>query len=431
MGGQASIAAVKGFRDVLPNESRLWRQLEATAAEVFAHHDFHPLALPLLERAELFARTLGEGTDVVEKEMYTFEDRDGTMLTLRPEATASAVRAYLDSGLGAQGQAARFWYTGPMFRRERPQKGRYRQFHQIGVEAFGQAEPIVDAEILIMLMHLLARLEVREATLHLGSLGDATCRPGYREQLAAFARDRLEALCGDCHRRLVNNPLRLLDCKVPSCRAAMQGAPVMLDHLCDDCAAHFAAVRALLDGEGVAYALAPRLVRGLDYYNRTAFEITAAGLGAQDAVAGGGRYDGLVAQLGGPDVPAFGFAIGVERLALAAGLTIEPPAPQMAILPLVAEAAGAALSIAVRLRAGGITVLLEPPGRSLKALLRNANRRQARAALLLGGDELAAGRGTVRDLVRGVDHRLALPLDAGASELVRWVREHEEGESAG
>jgi histidyl-tRNA synthetase len=431
MGGQASIAAVKGFRDVLPNESRLWRQLEATAAEVFAHHDFHPVALPLLERAELFARTLGEGTDVVEKEMYTFEDRDGTMLTLRPEATASAVRAYLESGLGAQGQAARFWYVGPMFRRERPQKGRYRQFHQIGVEAFGQAEPIVDGEILVMLLNLLARLGMREPTLHLGSLGDATCRPVYRERLAAFARERLDQLCGDCHRRLVNNPLRLLDCKVPTCRAALQDAPVMLDHLCSGCAEHFDAVRALLDGEGVAYELAPRLVRGLDYYNRTAFEITAAGLGAQDAVAGGGRYDGLVAALGGPDVPAFGFAIGVERLALAAGLTIEPPAPSVAILPLVPEAAGAALSIATRLRSGGITVLLEPPGRSLKALLRNANRRQARAALLLGGDELAAGRGTVRDLVRGVDHRLALPLDAGASELVRWVREHEEGESAG
>ncbi|HWP65580.1 MAG TPA: histidine--tRNA ligase [Candidatus Limnocylindria bacterium] len=431
MGGQASFAAVKGFRDVLPNESRLWRKLEGTAAEVFARYDFHPIVLPMLERAELFARTLGEGTDVVEKEMYTFEDRDGAMLTLRPEATASAVRAYLDSGLGAQAQVARFWYAGPMFRRERPQRGRYRQFHQIGVEAFGQAEPIVDGEILVMLMHLLASVGVRDVCLHVGSLGDAACRPAYRERLAVFARERLARLCGDCHRRLTNNPLRLLDCKVPGCREALADAPVMLDHLCGPCGEHFTAVCRLLDGEGVAYTLAPRLVRGLDYYNRTAFEVTAAGLGAQDAVAGGGRYDGLVAALGGPDVPAFGFAIGLERLALAAGGELAAPAPSMAVLPLLAEAAAPALAVATRMRAGGLTVLLEPPGRSLKALLRSANRRQARAALLLGGDELAAGRGTVRDLVRGIDHRLALPLDAASDELVRWVREHEEGGGPG
>jgi histidyl-tRNA synthetase len=429
MGGQAPVAAVKGFRDVLPNESRLWRQLEATAAEVFARHDFQPVVLPIVERSELFARSLGEGTDVVDKEMYTFEDRDGTMLTLRPEATASSVRAYMESGLGARGQAARFWYAGPMFRRERPQRGRYRQFHQLGVEAFGQDEPIVDAEILVMLMGLLDRVGLREVRLDLGSLGDGACRPAYRERLAAFARSRRDALCGDCHRRLEHNPLRLLDCKVPSCRAALADAPVMLDHLCGPCREHFDAVRGLLECEGVRYTLAPRLVRGLDYYTRTAFEIAAAGLGAQDAVGGGGRYDGLVAALGGPDVPAFGFALGVERLALAAGESVEEPAPSMAILPLVAEAAGPALSVATRLRTGGLTVVLEPPGRSVKALLRSANRRRARAALLLGGDELAAGRGTVRDLVRGIDHRLALPLDADSAELVRWVRAHEAREN--
>jgi histidyl-tRNA synthetase len=431
MGGQASVAAVKGFRDVLPHESRLWRQLEATAAEVFARHDFHPVVLPVVERAELFARSIGEGTDVVDKEMYTFEDRDGTMLTLRPEATASTVRAYLDSGLGAQRQAARFWYGGPMFRRERPQKGRYRQFHQLGVEAFGQAEPLVDAEILVMVMGLLARLGLRDVRLDLGSLGDGVCRPGYRDRLAAFARSRLERLCGDCHRRLEHNPLRVLDCKVPACREALREAPMMLDHLCTPCQEHFDTVRRLLDGEGVGYTLAPRLVRGLDYYNRTAFEIAAAGLGAQDAVGGGGRYDGLVAALGGPDVPAFGFAIGLERLALAAAPAADEAVPALAILPLVTEAAAPALAVATRLRAGGLAVVLEPPGRSLKALLRNANRRQARAALLLGGDELAAGRGTVRDLVRGIDHRLAFPLDADGAELVRWVREHDERETAG
>jgi len=319
MGGSASIAAVKGFRDVLPEESRLWHQIEATAARVFAQHDFQPIALPIVERTELFARSLGESTDVVEKEMYTFEDRDGALLTLRPEATAGAVRAYLDSGLGAQRQVARFWYTGPMFRRDRPQKGRYRQFHQIGAEAFGQAEPLVDAEVLVMLMRFLRHVGAREPRLDLGSLGDAACRPAYRERLAAFARPRAEKLCADCRRRIEQNPLRLLDCKVPGCRSELEDAPVMLDHLCEACREHFTVVRALLEREGIAHTIAPRLVRGLDYYNRTAFEITAGGLGAQNAVAGGGRYDGLVAALGGPDVPAFGFAIGVERLAMSIG----------------------------------------------------------------------------------------------------------------
>jgi histidyl-tRNA synthetase len=318
-----------------------------------------------------------------------------------------------------------------MFRRERPQRGRYRQFHQLGVEAFGQAEPLVDAELLVMVMGLLAQVGVRETRLDLGSLGDGLCRPAYRELLATFARSRRDALCGDCHRRIEQNPLRVLDCKVPSCRVTLQEAPVMLDHLCPACQEHFDTVCSLLEREGVAYTLAPRLVRGLDYYNRTAFEIAAGGLGAQDAVGGGGRYDGLVAALGGPDVPAFGFAIGLERLALAAGAAGDESGPAMVILPLVPEAAGPALSLATRLRAGGLRVALEPPGRSLKALLRAANRRQARAALLLGGDELAAGRGTVRDLVRGIDHHLALPLGLGPAELVRWVREHDEGENVG
>jgi histidyl-tRNA synthetase len=431
MGGQASIAAVKGFRDVLPEESRRWRQIEAAAAEVFAQYDYQPLVLPVLERTELFARALGEATDVVAKEMYTFEDRDGTMLTLRPEATASTVRAYVDSGLGAQGQVARYWYAGPMFRRERPQRGRYRQFHQLGVEAFGQAEPVVDAELLVMVMRTMARLGVVEARLELGSLGDTACRPAYRERLAAFARTRHDGLCGDCHRRIEHNPLRLLDCKVPACREALQDSPVMLDHLCSACQGHFDTVRSLLEGESIPYALAPRLVRGLDYYNRTAFEITASGLGAQNAVGGGGRYDGLVAALGGPDVPALGFALGIERLALALAATEERAAPVVAILPLAADAAPMALSMATRLRDGGIHVVLEPPGRSVKAMLRTADRRHAGLAVLLGPDELAAGRATVRDLVRGADHRLALSLASTTGDLLGWIREHAGTEGVG
>jgi histidyl-tRNA synthetase len=425
------IKAVKGTRDLLPPSTEVWNRVEAVARAIFRAYNYHEIRTPIFEETQLFARGVGAETDIVTKEMYTFVDRDDSSLTLRPENTASVIRAYIEHRLDQRPGIQKLYYIGPMFRRERPQKGRYRQFYQIGAEAIGSESPMVDAEVIGMVIAILEGVGLSGFQLLINSVGDANCRPQYVERLRQELKDVAPLMCGDCQRRAETNPLRVLDCKVPTCRAAMQDAPVMLDHLCEACAAHFGAVCALLDGEGVKYQLAPRLVRGLDYYNRTAFEITAAGLGAQDAVAGGGRYDGLVAQLGGPDVPAFGFAIGVERLALAAGLAIEPPVPSVAILPLVAEAAGPALSIATRLRAGGITVLLEPPGRSLKALLRNANRRQARAALLLGGDELAAGRGTVRDLVRGVDHRLALPLDAGASELVRWVREHEEGESAG
>lgn len=422
MSKPATITAVKGFRDVLPDEGIRWQALEAAAARIFGSYGFGDIRLPVLERAELFARSLGETTDVVEKEMYSFPDRDETLVTLRPEATASVVRAYVESGMGKREPVSRLWYAGPMFRRERPQKGRYRQFQQIGVEMLGRSDALADAELLTMLSDYLIAVRVPDIRLELNSLGDHVCRPVYRERLQAFGREHLAELCPDCHRRIERNPLRLLDCKVPGCRTVMQDAPVMLDHLCDPCRTHFDEVRALLDREGVPYSLNTRLVRGLDYYCRTAFEVIAGGLGAQNAVGGGGRYDGLVAALGGGDVPGTGFALGVDRLAMLLDAT-DAPAPVAVILPLDDRATGPALDVATRLRREGLYVIVEAAGRSMKSLLRSADRQRAGVAVIIGEDELRTGRATIRNLVRREDRPQALSLDAPGPELARQVRD--------
>ena len=427
MSKPSTIPAVRGFRDILPEECSHWDALESAARDLFTLYGFGEIRLPILERTELFARAVGETTDIVEKEMFSFRDRDKdeTAVTLRPEATASVVRAYLESGLVHRDRQARLFYTGPMFRRERPQRGRYRQFYQIGAEVLGRDDALADAELLVWLVRYFDRVGVRTARIELNSLGDEICRPAYRERLRQFGMAHLEALCGDCHRRLERNPLRLLDCKVPGCRAVIERAPVMRDSLCAACLAHFDEVRALLDQEHVPYALNLRLVRGLDYYCRTAFEIVAEGegLGAQNAIGGGGRYDGLVAMLGGPDVPGVGFALGLDRLAMAAArATDAEPGPVAVILPLEPRAVPHALRLATRLRDEGLAIGIEPAGRSLKALLGVADRRRARLAVILGPDELAAGRATVRDLASSVDRRHALDLEAPGPELARWVR---------
>ena len=427
MSKPSAIPAVRGFRDILPEECTHWHTLESAARELFALYGFGEIRLPILERSELFARAVGETTDIVEKEMFSFRDRDKdeTAVTLRPEATASVVRAYLETGLVHRERQARLFYTGPMFRRERPQRGRYRQFYQIGAEVLGRDDPLADAELLVWLVRYFDRVGARGVRIELNSLGDEACRPACRERLRQFGLAHLDALCGDCHRRLERNPLRLLDCKVPGCRAVIERAPVMRDSLCAACSAHFDEVRALLDQERVPYALNLRLVRGLDYYCRTAFEIVAEGegLGAQNAIGGGGRYDGLVAMLGGPDVPGVGFALGLDRLAMAAPRTTDPElGPAALILPLEPRAVAPALRLATRLRDEGLAVGVEPAGRSLKALLGVANRRRARLAVILGPDELAAGRATVRDLASSVDRRHALDLEAPGPELARWVR---------
>jgi histidyl-tRNA synthetase len=420
MSDPRTIVAVKGFRDVLPPESEGWRALEDAAAAVFSRYGFAEIRLPIVERTDLFARSIGETTDIVEKEMYSFLDRDETPLTLRPEATASVVRAYLESSLAQREPAARLYYRGPMFRRERPQRGRYRQFWQIGAEEFGRDDPLADAELLVMLERYLGDVGARAVRLELNSVGDARCRPVYRERLREFGRAHLEGLCPDCHRRLDRNPLRILDCKVEECRDIVARAPVMLDSLCEPCRAHLDAVRTLLGQEAIEYVMNPRLVRGLDYYCRTAFEVVTDTLGAQNAIGGGGRYDGLVAALGGPDVPGIGFALGVERLAMVTGAAEARTAPPVvAVLPLESRAIASAFQLATRLRDHGFTVALEAPGRSLKALLRGADRRGARLALILGDAELQAGRATVRDLARHEDRPQAVAIDASGPDLAR------------
>jgi len=421
MSAPAVIPLVKGFRDVLPEECARWTHFERLAAAHFVRYGFEPIRLPIVERVDLFARSLGEVSDVVSKEMFAFDDRDGSAVALRPEATASTVRAYLSSGPGAQGGGARYWYAGPMFRRERPQKGRFRQFHQIGVEALGHEGPGVDAEVIVMCVDYLEACGVRGATLLLGTLGDAACRPAYRERLRSFARERVDALCATCRERIERNPLRLLDCKSEQCQETLREAPVLIEHLCGPCSEHFAAVRGLLDACSVDYEIAPRLVRGLDYYSRTAFEVVAEGLGAQNAIGGGGRYDGLVRGLGGPDVPGFGFALGLDRVAMVA---TAPPADDtsvIAILALIDATLPAAMAMATRLRRAGHRVSVEPPGRSVKAMLRSVDRRGARMAILLGEDELTAGEATVRDLRVRRDHPRAFSVDVDAQGFSTWL----------
>ena len=411
------IPSVKGFHDVLPGESAAWTALEERARSVFAQYNFHQIRVPILERAELFQRSVGETTDIVEKEMYVFADRDGSALALRPEGTASVVRAYVEHALHAREPVAKLYYFGPMFRRERPQKGRLRQFSQIGAELLGRDDAAADAEILLLLYDLLADLGVAGAEVQINTLGDSVCRPAYRAAVTEWGRAHLDELCDDCKRRLEHNPLRLLDCKHPGCAAIRHTAPRMLDQCCSACRAHFDRVLELLAAEGIEPRLQPYMVRGLDYYCRTAFEVVAPGLGAQNALGGGGRYDGLVRDLGGPDVPGIGFALGVERLAIVLGEAGAEAAPEFIVAPLGAAAEPIATALAHRLRRGGARVDVEPAGRSLKSQMRHAAKLGARYVIILGEDELASGTVTVRDMEAKRDRPHIASVGATAAEL--------------
>jgi len=418
------ITAVRGFRDILPEESAVWHKLDTQARASLAAYGFSEIILPILEKTQLFSRAIGETTDIVEKEMYTFPDRDESSLTLRPEGTASVIRAYIEHSLAHQEPVSKLFYMGPMFRRERPQKGRYRQFHQIGAEILGRDDPLIDAELLLMLHDLFTALRL-EVAIDVNSLGDAVCRPLYRESLRAFGESRLAELCENCHARLHRNPLRLLDCKEPGCRQVTADAPVLTDFLCGPCRDHFAQVQAYLRQENVAFTLNPRLVRGLDYYCRTAFEVFAQGLGSQNSVCGGGRYDGLVAELGGPAVPGIGFAIGVERLVMLLQAAQEHSllaTPDLFIVPLGQAAESQAFSIAHRLRQGGYRVELESGNRGLKAQMRRADKLGARYVLILGETELAAGKGTVRDMQAKQDRPTAIDLALPAQVMIGAIR---------
>ncbi len=404
-------ASIKGFRDILPEEMGHWRRLEGAARKVFAAFGFREINPPVMERTELFARSIGQETDIVSKEMYTLADSKGRGMTLRPEATASMVRAYVQNRLYLQHPVQKLFTIGPMFRHERPQKGRFRQFHQVDAEIIGDPGPRSDAELVFIAMLLLEDLGLTGLTLHINSLGCAGCRKRFRENLAGYLAERVGELCGDCARRAETNPLRVFDCKVPACGEALAQAPSILDFVCGECARHFESVQADLREAGYGFVLNPRLVRGLDYYNRTTFEIQTGSLGAQNAVVGGGRYDGLASLLGGPDHPAIGFALGMERVValLEERGPAEAARPALYIAALGERAEQAAFGWALALRKAGLWVEMEYDSKGLKAQMKRADRLGARRVLIVGQDELVAGRVLLRDMAAGTQEEIPLP----------------------
>ena len=395
-----AIQAVRGTRDILPDEIAAWHAMEAAARDLFARYGYREIRTPIFEETELFARGIGADTDIVSKEMYTFADRDGGSLTLRPEATAGVVRSVIEHNLMNTDPALKVYAMGPMFRRERPQKGRYRQFHQVDVEAFGFTSPTIDAEVIELALAYLDACGVREHELVLNSVGDRSCRPAYVERLRAALRDVAPTMCGDCQRRADTNPLRVLDCKVPEDQAAIDALPKITDHLCGPCAGHFAEVRRQLELLGIPYRLSHRLVRGLDYYVRTTFEVTSMQLGAQSSILGGGRYDGLVKSLGGPEAAGIGFAVGLERLALLVPPRGAATRCDVFLMPLSGAALDRALRLQRELRQAGLCAMLDPEGRSFKSRMKQADRLGARFAAILGDDEIARGAWAVRDMAR-------------------------------
>jgi histidyl-tRNA synthetase len=406
---QSNYRAPKGTADMLPDVARVWEHLQRTAQDLFARYGYEPIYTPIFESTDVFVRGIGEATDIVGKEMYTFFDKGNPprSLTLRPEGTASVVRAALEHGLTANGQSSKLYYAGPMFRYERPQAGRMRQFWQIGVEALGMPEPTLDAEVISLLMEFFAAAGIPRDRMRLlvNSMGDESCRPVYRDKIAGFIRAHAEDLCEECVRRAESNPLRAFDCKNERCRSAMAAAPLLRNELCDDCAAHYAAVKGHLDVLGISYIEDSTLVRGLDYYTSTVFEVQAEGLGAQNAIGGGGRYDRLMEMYGGQPTPGLGFALGFERTLLALEAAgVEVPRPRIAevfVARVDAQTAADAFQVASALRAAGIAAETDHQGRSLKSQFKVADRLGARFVVVAGPDELAACEVVVRDMASG------------------------------
>lgn len=405
------IQLIRGFKDILPGEVELWQHIEKTAIRLFSDFGFSEIRVPIMEKTELFARSIGEDTDIVEKEMYTFADRKDDLLTLRPEATASIVRSYIQHKMYADNPVRRFYTIGPMFRRERPQKGRYRQFYQIDAEIFGVTEPYVDIEVIFLLATLFERLSVTDITVHVNSLGCPDCRPQFKAALGKLLDTVSDKLCSDCLRRKDRNPLRVLDCKVPGCREAMVEAPSILDHLCPDCRSHFDTVTDGLEKLNVPFKIDKRLVRGLDYYTRTTFEMQTGALGAQSAVAGGGRYDGLIKALGGPEQPAIGFAVGFDRLAEIVALSGDNYAafPRLYIAALGEVAKVRAFQWRIDLGLVGIVAEMEMGQRSLKSQMKQANKLGAEYVLIVGEDELAKNEAPLRNMQTKDQEVIALP----------------------
>jgi len=392
------IKAVKGTRDLLPPFTENWNAVEREARAVFRAYNYGEIRTPILEETQLFARGVGADTDIVNKEMYTFDDH-GSSLTLRPESTASVIRAYIEHRLDQRPGVQKLYYIGPMFRRERPQAGRYRQFYQIGAEAIGSESPAVDAEVIEMVIEILTRAGLNGSELLINSVGDHNCRPQYVEKLRAALEPVAASLCGDCQRRAVTNPLRVLDCKVEADQPIIDKLPNILDHLCDPCRGHFDLVKRYLDDRGLAYTVRPRMVRGLDYYMRTTFEVVHGALGAQNSVLGGGRYDGLAESLGSKvHSPGIGFSIGEDRLVMSVAGP-EAGALDLCIAPLGEPALRHAALLARDLRRGGVSV--EIAEGKLKRILELANKLGARFTLIVGENEIAAGRYALKEMATG------------------------------
>jgi histidyl-tRNA synthetase len=392
---------IRGFRDILPENIKLWQKVEKEAKALFKGFGFDEIRLPILEKTEVFARSIGEVTDIVEKEMYTFPDRKGDKLTLRPEATASMVRAYVQHKMYASDPVRKFFTIGPMFRRERPQKGRYRQFYQIDAEIFGVGAPYVDSNLIFLLNELFSRLGLTDLKAHINSLGCPECRPNFQKALLELLESKKEELCPNCIRRKDTNPLRTIDCKVPQCREALKDAPSTLDFLCDDCKVHFDTVKRTLNTQGVDFIEDKSLVRGLDYYTRTAFEIQTTSLGAQSAVAGGGRYDLLVKEMGGPDIPAIGFAIGFDRLIEVMETLdkkIDNDLIDLFIIALGDPAMESAYHWSSDLNLKGIRTEVDYRGKSLKALMKRADKLNANYVLIAGEKEIQENALVLRNM---------------------------------
>lgn len=402
----SKVSTVKGFADHLPEEAAQFSFMGRMAQEVFSRYGYCEIHVPILEYTELFQRGIGSETDVVQKEMFTFPDRKGRSLTMRPEATAGTMRSYIENSTYAKESITKYFTFGPMFRYERPQKGRMRQFHQVNCECLGAQEPQVDAEVVLMLMDYLRSIGISDVTLELNTLGCRDCRPAYRDLLTTFLRQqKVEDFCEDCRRRIDTNPMRVLDCKVPACKAMTLGAPEISDNVCPACKAHFTVVRCLLDERGQQYLLNPRLVRGLDYYTRTTFEVVSNNIGAQASIAGGGRYDGLISDLGGPDTPGIGFACGMERLAL-----VMPerklPQPDFYIAVLDESALDSALLMAMELRLAGLSGECAFSAGSMKSQMRAASKHAVKYCLILGGNELENGTVIIKNMESGVQREV-------------------------
>lgn len=415
------ITRPRGTNDILPGEVEKWQFLEQLTGQVCREYGYGEIRTPIFEHTELFSRGVGETTDIVEKEMYTFTDRGDRSITLRPEGTASTVRAYVENKLYALPQPVKVYYTGPMFRYDRPQAGRYRQFHQFGVEVFGSNDPAIDAEVIAMAMDIYQRIGLKNLELHLNSVGCPTCRPALRQRLQEYFKPHLENLCPNCQGRYERNPLRILDCKSEKCQEFGKDAPTTLDVLCPDCAAHFAAVKGYLDEVGVSYTVNNRLVRGLDYYTRTAFEIMTQDIGAQSSIGGGGRYNGLIEECGGPATPGIGFALGLERILLTAerqGIVFPVNrGPQVFIATAGSGVAKKAFGLLQSLRQQGMAVEQDYLGRSLKAQMKYAGKLAARFVIILGEEEFDRGVAVVRDMQAGEQQ------EVGLGDLVAFIQE--------